>query len=60
MTLPTAYVLTVDSATAPQKDSFYFFAERAKARGWKIYNMEADHNPQQSQPSELVELLNTL
>ena len=55
--LPTTYILTVDKGEQPEKDDFYRFYERAKARGWTAVIMEGDHNVQLSHPKELVKLL---
>jgi pimeloyl-ACP methyl ester carboxylesterase len=54
--LESVYILTVDDGKKPQEDTFAFFAERAKKRGWKYVEMSADHNPQWSTPEELVKL----
>ncbi len=55
--IPSAYLLTVDPGKEPSTDFFYRFYERAKQRGWLLYIMEADHNPQRSKPQELSQLL---
>ncbi|MGC4234267.1 MAG: alpha/beta hydrolase [Niabella sp.] len=55
--LPATYILTVDKGAKPEEDFFYFFANRAKQRGWKVLQMTADHNPQWSDVRGLVELL---
>jgi len=57
MALPATYVLTVDKGSRPEDDMFYFFANRARERSWKVLTMEADHNPQMTKPDELVDLL---
>ncbi len=57
MALPATYILTVDDGKKPEEDFFYFFAERARKRSWKVIEMEADHNPQWSRVQELVTLL---
>jgi pimeloyl-ACP methyl ester carboxylesterase len=54
---PTTYILTVDPGRAPEQDMFFRFSERARARGWKIFTMEADHVPQWSRVPEIVGLL---
>jgi pimeloyl-ACP methyl ester carboxylesterase len=46
--LPATYILTLEPGA--QTDDFMPFAERAKARGWTVLQMTADHNPQQSAP----------
>ena len=57
LALPATYIFTVDDVKHPEKDHFYFFANRAKQRGWKIVTMEADHNPQMTRPAALADLL---
>lgn len=57
LTISCTYILTVDEGKEPHEDSFHYFAERAKARNWKIVTMAADHNPQMSLPNELAQLL---
>jgi pimeloyl-ACP methyl ester carboxylesterase len=47
--IPGSYILTTEP--------FEFFAERARARGWVVERMDADHNPQWSAPGPLVERL---
>lgn len=53
--LPASYILTVDKGAT--KDDFSPYAERAKARGWPVHRMEADHTPERSAQRELVQLL---
>ena len=53
--LPATYILTVEANA--KTDDFDAQAERAKARGWTILRMQADHNPQRTAPEALVELL---
>ena len=53
--LPAAYVLTVEPGRTP--DAFQRFADRAARRGWRVYNMAADHIPERSAPAALVALL---
>ncbi len=55
--IPTSYILTVESGTEAQKDSFFPFADRARKLGWPVHQMQADHNPQWSAPHELVAFL---
>ncbi|HEX6225193.1 MAG TPA: alpha/beta hydrolase [Chryseolinea sp.] len=57
--VPGVYILTVDPGKKPEEDTFFVFAERAKKRGWKFVEMSADHNPQWSKPTELVNHLET-
>ncbi len=53
--IPSTYLLTYEKEL--EKDDFYFFYQRAKLYQWKTLTMLADHNPQRSQPKELVRLL---
>jgi pimeloyl-ACP methyl ester carboxylesterase len=55
--IPATYILTVAAGKKPEDDEFFRHAERARARGWKILTMEADHNPELSRPEELARLL---
>lgn len=58
--IPAVYILTVDPGKKPEEDAFWKSAERARARGWPVTIMEADHNPQWRKPVETAELLGTL
>ncbi len=60
ISLPATYILTVDEGKKAEEDFFYFFAERARKRNWKVVEMVADHNPQWSKVPELVNLLVTV
>jgi len=53
--LSAAYILTVEPGKTP--DDFQRFADRAAARGWRVYQLEADHVPERSSPAALVRLL---
>jgi len=53
--LASSYILTVDKGAT--EDDFSPYAERAKARGWPVHRMEADHTPERSAVGELVQLL---
>jgi pimeloyl-ACP methyl ester carboxylesterase len=53
--LPTTYILTIEAGA--EVDDFSPYAERAKARGWDVRRLQADHNPQWSAPEALVEML---
>jgi pimeloyl-ACP methyl ester carboxylesterase len=57
--IPTTYILTVDPGKKPEEDTFFRFYERARGRGWKLVVMEADHTPQFSRVTEIVQLLQT-
>lgn len=58
--IPAVYILTVDPGRKPEEDAFWKSAERARARGWPVVVMEADHNPQWRKPVETAELLGSL
>ena len=53
--LPATYVLTLEPGKTP--DPFQRYADRAAARGWRVYQLEADHVPERSAPAALVALL---
>jgi hypothetical protein len=55
--LPAAYILTVERGKKAEEDDFARSAERAKERGWKMYVMTSDHNPQWSAAAALAALL---
>jgi len=55
--IPTIYILTVDPGATPEEDAFFRFYERARARGWKLIEMEANHVPQVTRVPEIVQLL---
>mgnify|MGYP001556287158 CR=1 FL=1 len=55
--IPTAFILTVERGQPPEQDDFYFFYQRARARGWPVFTMTGDHNVQRSHPRELVRLI---
>jgi pimeloyl-ACP methyl ester carboxylesterase len=55
--IPATYILTVEAGHDAKADDFASQAERAKERGWTIYQLQADHNPQWSAPEALVEML---
>ncbi|HEX9705676.1 MAG TPA: alpha/beta fold hydrolase [Gemmatimonadales bacterium] len=53
--VPTTYILTVEPGQTP--DAFQRFADRAALRGWRVYQLDADHIPERSAPAALVALL---
>ncbi len=53
--IPAAYILTFEPAITP--DPFQRFADRAAARGWPVYRLQADHVPERSARGPLVALL---
>jgi pimeloyl-ACP methyl ester carboxylesterase len=55
--IPGAYILTYDSGKRPLDDDFAAHAERARKRGWPVWEMEADHNPHWRVPQLTAELL---
>mgnify|MGYP002336062552 CR=1 FL=1 len=55
--IPAAYILTVDPGKKAEEDNFASSAARARARGWQMHQMAADHNPQWSAVEDLVEML---
>lgn len=55
--IPACYILTVDPGKKPEDDAFFRFYERARARGWTVTTMEADHNPQWRKPEATAALL---
>jgi pimeloyl-ACP methyl ester carboxylesterase len=55
--IPATYILTVDPGRKAEEDDFAPQAKRARERGWLVYELPADHNPQWSAPEALVELL---
>jgi hypothetical protein len=55
--IPAAYVLMVEKGKEAKSADFYMHFERAKARGWKVMQMQSDHNPQFSRPQALADLL---
>ena len=55
--IPVTYILTVDPGKKATEDNFAPSAARAKERGWDVWEMSADHNPQWSAVKELVKVL---
>src|SRR4051812_47289913 len=55
--IPAIYILTVERGRDAKDDDFASQSERARVRGWAVYQLEADHNPQWSAPEALVEML---
>lgn len=58
--IPGTYILTVDPGKKPEDDDFFPSAERARARGWPVLQMEADHNPHWFKSEALAGLLLSL
>lgn len=55
--VPVTYILTVDPGKKPEDDTFFPSSERARARGWPVLIMPADHVPQWRLPEATAELL---
>jgi len=55
--VPVTYILTVDPGKKPEDDTFFPSSERARARGWPVLIMAADHVPQWRLPEATAELL---
>ena len=55
--LSTHYIHTVEKGKTPESDDFILHANRAKEKGWPVYILKADHNPQWSAPKALIKLL---
>lgn len=53
----SSYILTVDKGKKPKDDSFYSAYMKAKEKGWQLYELTADHNPQWSAVNEFCNLL---
>jgi pimeloyl-ACP methyl ester carboxylesterase len=50
-----SYILTIEKGAT--RDDFSIHADRAKARGWPVHQMTADHVPERSARGELLKLL---
>jgi pimeloyl-ACP methyl ester carboxylesterase len=55
--IPGTYILTVDPGKRPEDDTFFASSERARARGWPVIIMEADHVPNWRKPEATAEIL---
>ncbi len=53
--LPGVFILTVEAGETT--DDFDPFADRSRARGWTVIEMEGGHNPHWFQPEAFVEVL---
>lgn len=53
--LPAAFLLTIEAGN--EADDFDTFADRARARGWEVIEMQGSHNPHWFQPEAFVEVL---
>jgi pimeloyl-ACP methyl ester carboxylesterase len=56
--LPAAFLLTVE--VGKDADEFDTFADRARARGWQVVQMEGSHNPHWFQPEAFVHVLENI
>ncbi len=50
-----SYILTIEKGAT--RDDFSLHADRAKARGWPVHQLTADHVPERSARAELLQLL---
>jgi len=55
--LDATYILTVEQGTRPENDEFYPQSLRAKANGWPVLTLTANHNAQWSAPEALAAML---
>lgn len=55
--IPATYIFTVGKGKQEKEDDFFAMAERAGKKGWPVWKMVADHNPQWSEPTALSALL---
>ncbi len=55
--LPGLYVLTVEAGQTASQDAFFPQAQRARKRGWKVVELEGDHNIHRSKPDALLKVL---
>ena len=56
--VPGTYILTLEPNRTP--DAFQRFADRAAERGWPVYTIQSDHNPQRTARGPLVDLLDAV
>jgi hypothetical protein len=57
MRLRADYIHTVEAGQSESGDDFFPFAERARSRHWPVHILTADHDPEESEPASLVELI---
>ncbi len=50
-----SYILTIEKGAT--RDDFSLYADRAKARGWPVHQLTADHVPERSARAELLQLM---
>ena len=55
--IPGTYILTVEGGKVAEEDNFYKQSNRAKDRGYELFQLEADHNPQWSALDPFCDLL---
>jgi hypothetical protein len=53
--LPAVFLLTAEAGM--ESDAFEVFANRARARGWEVVEMEGGHNPHWFEPEAFVDVL---
>ncbi len=56
--VPAAFILTREAGK--ETDDFDTMADRARARGWPVYQLEADHNAQRTNRDGLVRLIEAI
>jgi hypothetical protein len=54
-TIPGSYILTIEPGR--DKDDFVKYAERAKTKGYKYFELPTGHNPQRSMPIDYANIL---
>jgi len=58
LAIPTTYIFTFEKSKGGEEaDDFYPFYKKAEHNNWKIYKLEASHNPQIDKLEELVQIL---
>lgn len=57
--IPAVYILTVEPGQKAEDDGFAFHAARARSRGWRVVQMEGDHNPHWRIPEKTTDVLVT-
>ena len=58
--IPATYILTVEKGKKPEDDDFFPSAERARARGWPVLILEANHVPQWYLPEATADILSSI
>ena len=55
--IQSVYILTVEKGKKAEDDDFYASSERARARGWPVLQLEANHVPQWYVPEATAALI---